>query len=219
MKHIYFILFSLCFFIIRANGQDNYLSGKGMVDVSELDTTLCVRLIYATSDNFMGRAVYQDTTRPWLHLLAANMLIIAQQELRKEYPGRSLLIYDAARPMSVQRKMWALVKDTNKRNYVSNPANGGGLHNYGLAVDVTIQDEEGIPLRMGTPFDFFGKEAHITDEEALMKNGSITCQELENRRLLRRIMVKAGFRTIPYEWWHFNTCSRAEALKKYQVID
>ena len=31
-------------------------------------------------------------------------------------------------------------KGTSKYRYVSNPNRGGGLHNYGLAVDISIQD-------------------------------------------------------------------------------
>ena len=45
--------------------------------------------------------------------------------------------------MSVQRIMWNLVRGTNKTYYVSNPAKGGGLHNYGMAVDLTIIDASG----------------------------------------------------------------------------
>ena len=158
-------------------------------------------------------------TRAWLHPDAAGKLLAAHRLLKREHPQWRFMIYDAARPMSVQRKMWALVRGTDKTNYVGNPANGGGLHNYGLAVDLTILDERGMPLPMGTPFDYFGEEAHTYDEEALLKNGLITRGEYENRRLLRRLMRKAGFRSIPYEWWHFNACTRAEARQDYPVID
>lgn len=218
------LCFILCFFLsatfyLKAEGLDDYMSGKGLVKVAKLDSTLRVSLVYATSDNFLGQAVYSGMSHAWLHPNAADMLIEAQRLLKKEYPAYTLIIYDAARPMSVQRKMWALVRGTDKTNYVSNPANGGGLHNYGMAVDVTILDVTGKPLHMGTPFDFFGKEAHTTHEEALVKSGKITSEAFSNRRLLRRIMKKAGFRSIPYEWWHFNACSRAYARENYPVID
>ena len=75
---------------------------------------------------------------------AAKALLQAQKRLKELYPGYSLIIYDAARPMSVQQKMWNVVKGTSQNIYVSNPARGGGLHNYGLAVDVSIADEKGI---------------------------------------------------------------------------
>lgn len=208
-----------CFSLWAEENLDAYLHQKGMVDVGMMDTTLRIELIYATPDNFLGKAVYSGITRPWLHPKAAEMLIKAQRLLKEKKPTWNLLIYDAARPMSVQRKMWALVRGTNKVNYVSNPAHGGGLHNYGMAVDLTIVDEFGTPLPMGTSFDFFGEEAHTTHEETLLQNGKLTRQEFENRRFLRRIMQQAGFRVIPYEWWHFNACSRTEARKSYNVLD
>lgn len=198
---------------------DCYFSRKGMVDVGRMDTTIRVHLIYATADNFMGKAVYEGITKAWLHPKAAGMLVKAQRMLRKEKPGWSLIVYDAGRPMAVQRKMWSLVRGTDQVNYVSNPANGGGLHNYGMAVDLTLLDESGTPVPMGTPFDFFGPEAHTTHEDKLLQEGKLTRQEFQNRRFLRKVMQQAGFRIIPYEWWHFNACSRAEARQSYPVLD
>lgn len=198
---------------------DLYLSRKGMVDVGRMDTTIRVHLMYATPDNFMGKAVYKGLTKAWLHPKAADMLVKAQRLVRKQKSGWSLIVYDAARPMAVQRRMWALVRGTDQVNYVSNPANGGGLHNYGMAVDVTLSDESGTPVPMGTPFDFFGPEAHTTHEEKLVREGKLIPQEFGNRRFLRSVMQQAGFRVIPYEWWHFNACSRAEARQSYPVLD
>lgn len=215
---ILLVLLSACLYG-NAEDLDAYLRSKGLVDVSELDSTIRVELIYATTDNFMGEAVYSGITRAWLHPDAARKLVAAQQLLKKERPDFTLLVYDAARPMSVQHRMWKLVRGTDKVNYVSNPANGGGLHNYGMAVDVTLSDKNGEPLPMGTPFDFFGEEAHTNNEEALLNAGRIDRKAFDNRRLLRRIMRKAGFRIIPYEWWHFNACSRAEARQSYPVVD
>lgn len=198
---------------------DSVFIKKGLIDVSLLDSTIQVHLKYATPDNIMGQAVYSGITKIWLRPEAAEKLVFAQRLLKKENPHLSLIVYDAARPMSVQCIMWNLVRGTNKTNYVSNPANGGGLHNYGMAVDVTLIDNKGNVLPMGTPFDYLGEEAHTTNEEMLLQKRKITQDEFDNRRLLRRIMRQAGFRIIPYEWWHFNACTRAEARKLYLVID
>lgn len=218
-RYIFLLLLLLCNLRSNAEELDTWLHDRGLVDISVLDSTIRVHLVYATPDNFMGEAVYTGITRAWLHPDAAQKLVTAQRLLKKEHPDRTLVVYDAARPMSVQRKMWRLVRGTDKVNYVSNPSNGGGLHNYGMAVDVTILDPAGEPMPMGTPFDFFGEEAHTNNEEALLASGKITRKEFDNRRLLRRIMKSAGFRTIPYEWWHFNACSRAEARQSYPVLD
>lgn len=218
-RYIFLLLLLLCNLRSNAEELDTWLHDRGLVDISVLDSTIHVHLVYATPDNFMGETVYTGITRAWLHPDAAQKLVTAQRLLKKEHPGLTLVVYDAARPMSVQRKMWRLVRGTDKVNYVSNPSNGGGLHNYGMAVDVTILDPAGEPMPMGTPFDFFGEEAHTNNEEALLASGKITRKEFDNRRLLRRIMKSAGFRTIPYEWWHFNACSRAEARQSYPVLD
>lgn len=198
---------------------DTYLSGLGLIDVSTLDASFRIRLMYAAADNFLHEAVYQGITRAWLRPEAARMLAEASRLLKEEHPGWTLIVYDAARPLSVQRRMWQQVRGTAYTNYVSNPANGGGLHNYGMAVDVSIADETGTPLPMGTAVDYFGPEAHTTREEDLVKDGRITRQAYANRQLLRRLMRQAGFRTIPYEWWHFNACSRAFARAHYPVIE
>lgn len=218
-RYIFLLLLLLCNLRSNAEELDIWLHDRGLVDISVLDSTIRVHLVYATPDNFMGETVYTGITRAWLHPDAAQKLVTAQRLLKKEHPDLTLVVYDAARPMSVQRKMWRLVRGTDKVNYVSNPSNGGGLHNYGMAVDVTILDPTGEPLPMGTPFDFFGEEAHTNNEEALLASGKITRKEFDNRRLLRRIIKSTGFRTIPYEWWHFNACSRAEARQSYPVLD
>lgn len=219
MKYSWLFILLLISSFCVGQDLDRYMEGRNLMDVTSLDTTLRVNLVYATPDNFLGEAVYSGITRAWLHPDAAHKLIAAHRLLKKAHPGWRFVIYDAARPMSVQRKMWAMVRGTDKTNYVSNPANGGGLHNYGLAVDLTILDEKGKPLPMGTPFDYFGEEAHTNREESLLESGQITHEEFENRRLLRRLMRQAGFRSIPYEWWHFNAYSRAEARQNYPLID
>lgn len=212
-------LFFLCPSLLTARDLDCYLSAKGLVDISRKDSTIQVYLMYAYPENIMGDVVYEGMTKAWLRPEAAEKLLKAQELLKKEHPGYTLIVYDAARPMKVQQRMWDLVKGTDKTNYVSNPANGGGLHNYGMAVDVSILDANGKPLPMGSPVDFFGEEAHTDQEEVLLESGKITREEFNNRRLLRRLMQNAGFRTIVYEWWHFNACSRAEARERFPVIE
>lgn len=195
-----------------------YLDSLGFVNIAEADGTIVVDLMYTRADNFTGTILYDDLKEAYLHPEALESLKRAQCLLKERHPAYSLIVYDAARPMSVQQKMWDTVKGTPRYLYVSNPARGGGLHNYGLAVDVSILDDRGIPLPMGTPVDHLGKEAHITNEASLVAQGKITKEERENRLLLRRIMKEAGFRPLPTEWWHFNRVSRQEARERYRVI-
>lgn len=195
-----------------------YMDSLGLVDVTELDSSLVVKLMYTQADNFTGEVLYDDLSEAYLHPDAAYALVKAQRALKELHPSYSLLIYDAARPMSVQKKMWNVVKGTPKYRYVSNPNNGGGLHNYGLAVDISIQDSSGQPLPMGTKVDHLGAEAHITQEGELVRYGKMSEAERQNRILLRKVMKEAGFRALPSEWWHFNFCSRDVARQKYKLI-
>ena len=194
------------------------MDSLGLVDVTEVDSSIAVKLIYTQADNFTGEILYDNLTEAYLHPDAAYALAKAQRNLKELYPSYSLIIYDAARPMSVQKRMWEVVKGTPKYKYVSNPNHGGGLHNYGLAVDISIRDSLGQPLPMGTEVDHLGIKAHITQEDELVRNGKISETEWQNRILLRKVMKDAGFRALPSEWWHFNFCSRDVAKRKYKVI-
>lgn len=195
-----------------------YLDSLGFINIAQADSTIALDLMYTRADNFTGQVLYDDLREAYLHPDAMQSLQKAQRLLKELHPTYSLIVYDAARPMSVQQKMWDTVKGTSRYMYVSNPARGGSLHNYGLAVDLSILDENGTPLPMGTPVDHLGREAHITEEAQLVAQGKISAQERENRLLLRRVMQEAGFRALPSEWWHFNRVSRQTAKEKYQVI-
>lgn len=194
------------------------LSQAGYVNVRELDPTLQVSLMYARADNFVGSVLYDDLRQAYLHPEAAAALVKAQKRLKQLRPELSLKIYDAARPMHIQQKMWNKVKNTSMKNYVSNPAHGGGLHNYGLAVDITLCDAKGDSLPMGTKIDHLGIAAHIDQESQLVAKGTISKRAQQNRQLLRQVMRYAGFKPLRTEWWHFNFKSRAEAKRLYKVI-
>jgi D-alanyl-D-alanine dipeptidase len=223
------IFFTFCVFSAYGNAQNNRIAeydwdakmkNMGFIDVCFWEPTIQSYLVYSTKDNFTGSPLYNSKlTKAWLHPRAAKMLIRAQEILLREQPDYSLLIYDAARPMEVQRKMAQWAKQANSEYYIADPAKGGGLHNYGMAVDVTIVDGNGAWLPMGTPFDFFGPEANTDKEDDLLKRRRITPTEYKNRRFLRRIMEQAGFLPVASEWWHFNACTREEAREKYLLID
>lgn len=194
------------------------LQKQGMVDIHTMDKTILVDLKYATTDNFTKVVLYDDLQNAYLHPLAAKKLVKAQKYLKELHPELNLLVYDAARPLSVQKKMYKVVQGTLQAGYVANPSRTG-LHNYGMAVDLTICDAKGIALDMGTPFDFFGSAAAIRDEAGLVKRGVLTAKQVENRKLLRKVMAYAGFYAIQGEWWHFNAVSLSEAKRSYKVIE
>lgn len=220
---IYLLLF-LCPLWLYAQGQrgvsvlEKYLQTKELVNIHTLDTSIRADLKYATTDNFTKTILYDTLFNVYVHPVAAAKLIKAQKYLKALRPGLSLLVYDAVRPLSVQKKMYKVVQGTKYAAYVANPTRTG-LHNYGMAVDLTICDKNGKPLDMGTPFDFFGRAAGINKETELVEQGVLTGQQVENRKLLRKVMTQAGFLTIRGEWWHFNAVSLAEAKQLYNIIE
>jgi D-alanyl-D-alanine dipeptidase len=122
-----------------------------------------------------------------------DALAKAQSELATRRPDLKLLIWDAFRPIAVQRQMWAQVPDTN---YVADPENGGSSHNKGAAIDLTLSSDGLTSIDMGTPFDHFGKEAHHGYKK-------LSKQVKANRALLRSVMEAAGFQALETEWWHY----------------
>lgn len=194
-----------------------YMESMGLVEIQTLSPNIKVMLPYGTADNFTGVQLYETSQYAYFQKDVADMIVQAESYLHEQYPTYMLLIYDGARPCSVQQKMWNAVKGTSGRYYVAPPARKG-LHNYGAAVDITIIDTYGNPLDMGCPFDTFDKTSHIDNEAQLVKEGLLTQAQYENRLLLRNIMRKAGFSTISREWWHFNACSLKQAQEKYTLI-
>lgn len=197
---------------------ESYLQKQELINVGTMEPSIRADLKYATTDNFTKTILYDSLLNIYLHPLAAKKLVKAQKRLKTINPNLSLLIYDAVRPLSVQKKMYKVVQGTKYAAYVANPTRTG-LHNYGMAVDLTICDEKGNSLDMGTPFDYFGSAAGINKEAELVQRGILSDQQIKNRLLLREVMTYAGFMTIRGEWWHFNAVSLSEANRSYKVIE
>lgn len=188
--------------VLAQGALDSLMKSYGLVDIQSIEPNILVELRYSSTNNFIGEDMYGALERAYLEPNFAQRIAKAQRLLSKSKPGYRLLIYDAARPMSVQAKMYARVERTPLRVYVA-PAKRGGRHNYGVAVDLTIADPAGNPLDMGTDFDHFGPEAHTGDEATLVRQRVISATAARNRSLLRRIMSQVGLRPYAKEWWHY----------------
>lgn len=190
---------------------------KGLVNISDLDSDISVKLIYATEDNFVGVIMYTTLREAFLQNDAVDKLLNAQKNLKKIYPKYSLIVYDAARPQSIQMLMWEKVKNTPLKRYVSSPSRIS-MHTYGMAIDVSILDSNSVPLDMGTEVDHLGKEAEPKNEKEFLMSGVLTLDQISNRELLRKVMKDAGFKGISNEWWHFEASSRKEAERKFSPL-
>ena len=195
---------------------------QGLVNIQTLDPEILVELKYATPDNFMKKNVYGELTHAYLQPEIAKKLAQASKFLNQEKPGFKLLVYDAARPNSVQYKLWDALDDLKiplrqKTQYVADPKIGSN-HNYGCAIDLTVVDEKGTPLDMGTKYDFFGPLAYPRSEQEMLRQGKLSSKQIANRTILRKAMVKAGFTVNTTEWWHFDGMSKKMARAKYGMI-
>ena len=203
----------------REQGIDSII--PTMVDIQAFIPGIQVDLKYATSDNFMHQQLYVLWKKPYMRKNMAVKLSKAQAILKAIDASLSLLIYDAARPLAVQRRMWQAldsIPPLQRGKFVSNPANKS-VHNFGCAVDLTICRANGVPLDMGASYDDIRTIAYPSYESFYLKNGMLSAKQLEHRKLLRKVMNSAGFNGIPTEWWHFNGCSREFAQQHYKVID
>jgi D-alanyl-D-alanine dipeptidase len=90
------------------------------------------------------------------------------------------------------------------------------IHSTGGSVDLTLVDESGAELDMGTGFDHFGPEAAAL----YFERGEVNKRAGDNRRILRKALIEAGFRYDEDEWWHFDYGNQiwAAALHKPKAI-
>lgn len=168
-------------------------SNKQMVEIKSVIPNIVYDLKYASDRNFMRRNMYPARTNyTFLRLPVVKSLAQVQKELNEK--GMGLKIYDAYRPYSVTEKFWELVLN---EKYVADPKKGSG-HNRGLAVDLTIvYMNTGKELQMPTYFDNFSDTAHHTFM-------NLPFDALQNRKMLKDIMEKYGFKMFETEWWHYS---------------
>ncbi|MBP0033790.1 MAG: D-alanyl-D-alanine dipeptidase [Roseofilum sp. Belize BBD 4] len=172
-------------------------------------------------------APYGDKSPYWLRKTVSDRLLIAQKQLQTHHPGWKIEIFDAYRPIAVQEFMVEYSFIQLAKNQGFNPETltpeqrqilleevyqfwaAPSLdpatpppHSTGAAVDVTLVDQTGIELNMGSPIDEISArsfpdcyvQGKTPDEHSYHKH----------RQLLNRIMEFAGFKRHPREWWHFS---------------
>ncbi|SAK62988.1 D-alanyl-D-alanine dipeptidase [Caballeronia catudaia] len=148
-----------------------------------------IDLVYATDRNFTGKPIYKAQ-----HCL---LLEPAEAALRKAVDiarsiGMTLRIFDAYRPPQAQKVLWDFLPDPN---FIAELGRGSN-HSRGTAVDLTLVDQHGDELDMGTGFD-----AMVVESEHF--HSDLPEHVQRNRTLLLGVMHGAGFTHIKSEWWHY----------------
>ena len=182
----------------------------GFVNVSDVIPSAIIELRYYSEYNFVGTRIDgYESPIAILTTEAANALQAVNDEL--SVMGYTLKIYDAYRPQSAVNHFvrWAKdLRDTRmkkdfypetkksllfKQGYIARKSG----HSRGSTIDLTLYDvNASSDVDMGGTFDYFGQRSHYDYR-------NITPEQRANRKLLRDVMTRHGFRGISTEWWHF----------------
>ena len=156
---------------------------SNLVNIETLSDEFIIDMKYASEDNFTGKKIYSIPLCA-LQIETAKKLITANEEFLKK--GLRIKIWDAYRPLSVQKLMWEIIPI---HDFVADPSKGGSIHNSGFAVDVTLVDIQGKELEMPTEFDDFS-------DKASRNSSSMNESASKNLSILTNILVKHGFKIL-----------------------
>ncbi len=172
-------------------------------------------------------APYGEHSPYFLRLSVVNSLIAAQNYLQKLRPHWQIQIFDAYRPVAVQQFMvdYSFNQALQERGLTQTQLSATQRqeiwqavyeiwalpsldektpppHSTGAAVDVTLVNDTGKIVDMGSPIDEMS-ERSLPDYYS-NHNHPQAQQYHGNRILLKDVMLRAGFQRNPREWWHFS---------------
>jgi D-alanyl-D-alanine dipeptidase len=151
----------------------------------------------------------------------------AQELLQQHHPHWGLQIFDAYRPLVVQkfmveytfqqllreRQLGAQELSAEQHREImdlveqfwalpSDRPETPPPHSTGAAIDLTLVDGSGTPMPMGSAIDEISPRSfpdHFSHSDHPQAQ-----QFHAHRQLLNHVMTAVGFRRHPQEWWHFS---------------
>jgi D-alanyl-D-alanine dipeptidase len=230
MKKIIFLIFLTLTFSHTVFSQD---IPEGFVEIREVIPDIILDLRYITNHNFLGVPVDgYETEKCYITKAAADSLAKVQEELRKFNLSLKVYdAYRPQRAVNHFVRWAKDLSDTltkkefyptldKSRLFVDGFIAEKSGHSRGSTIDLTIvpvpvpdQPEfdvnnqcecfESVDKRfkdntidMGTGFDCFHPLSHTENPEP-------DPQQRANRLLLKSLMDRYGFKSIPEEWWHY----------------
>jgi zinc D-Ala-D-Ala dipeptidase len=153
-----------------------------------------------------------------------TQLRLAQEFLQQIKPGWRIQIFDAYRPVAVQQFMvdYSLQEVLTQKGLAQTATEEERSqafqevyqfwampnldpkmpppHSTGAAIDITLVDESGVAIDMGSEIDEISPRS-FPDHFV----GTIAGDRFDqNRQLLNFVMCRAGFARHYHEWWHFS---------------
>ncbi|MEH2268450.1 MAG: M15 family metallopeptidase [Nostoc sp.] len=172
-------------------------------------------------------APYGDRSPYYLRQSVIENLLQAQNYLNVLHPNWRIQIFDAYRPIAVQqfmvdysfaqalqdRGLTEVELSPNQRQEIwevvyaiwaapSLDEKTPPPHSTGAAVDVTLVDDAGQIVNMGSPIDEMSERSH--PDYYANSDRPQARKYYARRQLLRDVMLKADFQRNPREWWHFS---------------
>ena len=176
-------------------------------------------------------APYGELCDPWLLREGViDRLLLAQDILKRNHSEFRFSIFDAWRPIPVQKFMFEYSLDQaciskgveryepshrDRFNRVfeevsqfwaepsTNPETPPP-HSTGAAIDLTLSDLNGNQLNMGSEIDFVGEMSRPNYFENVNTHSAQCISFHLKRKALSDAMINAGFVQHPLEWWHFS---------------
>ena len=214
---------------LQAQGTCCCAGGRNQfVTITDVVPDVILEIRYFGTYNFVGDRIdgYEAPTA-LLTAEAAQALRAVSDDVKAQ--GYRLKIYDAYRPQKAVDHFvrWAAdIPDVRMKTYFYPDLDKSVLfdqeyimaksgHTRGSTVDLTLFDmNTEKELDMGGTFDWFGPESHpdfcgnpdtgeFDAEAAAAHPRGLTEQQFRNRLILRRAMLRHGFKPLSSEWWHF----------------
>ena len=183
---------------------------SGFVLLSDAVPDAILEIRYYSTYNFAGARIdgYEEPVALLTKEAAAALKEVSDDVISQGY---RLKIYDAYRPQKAVDHFvrWAADTDDVKMKEYFYPelekdvlfplgyiAEHSG-HSRGSTVDLTLFDmKTEKEADMGGTFDYFGELSHPDYK-------GITDEQYANRMILRKAMMRHGFKPLEEEWWHF----------------
>jgi len=205
----FILIFVMFLILVPSSFADTISTDKSdFQKVSDIIYDAAYDIRYYSDNNFTGHRI-NGYKAPVAYMTkeGVNALSIAADDLREQ--GYRILIWDTYRP---QKAVDDFVE------WINNPNNEGDKtfypelkksqllegqyimaksgHSRGSTIDLTLIKKDGSFVDMGGTFDLFSEISH-PDYKKLTK------KQKKNRKILHDAMIKAGFKGIDSEWWHF----------------